>query len=87
MQLTCPYCGARDVREFTYKGDAVALSRPQTPDWGEDWDNYLHLRDNPAGVTRELWYHHAGCSAWLEVARDTTNHLVQSVRPVVKDLR
>ena len=29
--------------------------------------NYVYLRDNPAGPTRELWYHAAGCRAWLVV--------------------
>ena len=28
MRITCPLCGARDRREFHYKGDAVALDRP-----------------------------------------------------------
>jgi sarcosine oxidase subunit delta len=25
-------------------------------------------------VTRDLWYHHAGCTSWLVVERDTTTH-------------
>ncbi len=79
MRLSCPLCGARDLREFTYKGDAVALARPDIPDWSEGWDDYLHLRDNPAGVTRELWQHQAGCTAWLVVERDTVSHAVLSV--------
>ncbi|MGR3434200.1 MAG: sarcosine oxidase subunit delta [Shimia sp.] len=72
MRIPCPICGDRDIREFAYKG--AALSRP-APDAGpEAWDDYVHLRDNPAGVTRELWVHEAGCGAWLVVTRDTVTH-------------
>ena len=76
MRLACPWCGVRDIREFTCRGAAVALDRP-VPDAGEAaWDAYLHLRDNPAGVGRELWYHGGGCGAWLVVTRDTVTHEV-----------
>jgi len=79
MRITCPLCGERDRREFYYVGDAVALNRP-APDAGEAaWDDYIHNRDNPAGVTRDLWYHESGCSAWLVVERDTVSHVVHSV--------
>lgn len=78
MRLSCPNCGDRDRREFYYVGDAVALNRP-APDAGDDaWDDYVHLRDNPAGATRELWYHEGGCSAWLVVTRNTVSHEVLS---------
>jgi methylglutamate dehydrogenase subunit B len=74
MRITCPHCGERDIREFTYRGAAVALERP-APDAGEAaWDDYLHLRDNPAGPTRDLWYHGGGCGAWLVVSRNTVSH-------------
>lgn len=79
MRLDCPICGSRDRREFYYQGDAVMLARPE-PDAGPDaWDSYLHLRDNPAGRTRDLWQHEAGCGAWLVVTRDTTTHAVEKV--------
>lgn len=74
MRLSCPLCGPRDLREFTYRG--AALTRP-APEAGEDaWDDYLHLRDNPAGPHAELWYHGAGCASWIEVRRDTRTHAV-----------
>ncbi|UXX82891.1 sarcosine oxidase subunit delta [Roseovarius pelagicus] len=76
MRLNCPICGARDRREFTYMGDAVALERPE-PDAGpQAWDDYLHNRDNPAGTTRDLWYHESGCTAWIVVTRNTVTHEV-----------
>jgi sarcosine oxidase subunit delta len=68
-------CGERDRREFTWQGDALALQRP-APDAGEAaWDDYVHLRENPAGRLRELWYHDA-CGAWAVVERDTVTHAV-----------
>ena len=57
MRITCPICGARDRREFYYVGDALALQRPDADAPPAAWDDYLHNRDNPAGVTRDLWYH------------------------------
>jgi heterotetrameric sarcosine oxidase delta subunit len=79
MRLICPVCGERDRREFYYKGDAVALQRPAVDAGAEAWDAYLHLRDNPAGVTRDLWQHEAGCSAWRGGARNTVSHAVLEV--------
>jgi sarcosine oxidase subunit delta len=76
MRITCPLCGERDRREFYYVGDAVALDRPE-PDAGEAaWDDYVHNRDNPAGETRDLWYHESGCNAWIVVTRNTVSHAV-----------
>ena len=79
MRIDCPVCGARDLREFYYKGDAVALNRPDRDAGIDAWDSYVHLRDNPAGQTRDLWHHEAGCGAWLVVTRDTTTHLISDV--------
>jgi len=80
MRIICPVCGARDRGEFYYAGDAVALDRP-APEAGEAaWDDYVHNRDNPAGVTRDLWYHESGCSAWVVVTRNTVTHeILQTV--------
>ena len=46
------------------------------------WDDYLHNRDNPAGETRDLWYHEAGCGQWLLVTRDTVSHDIRKVELV-----
>ncbi len=77
MRITCPLCGERDRREFTYQGDAVALDRPGPEAGAEDWHAYIHLRDNPAGETRDLWYHDT-CQSWLIVTRDTVTHAVRA---------
>ncbi|UWR23535.1 sarcosine oxidase subunit delta [Sulfitobacter sp. S190] len=78
MRITCPVCGSRDRREFYYQGDAVMLARPDPQADADAWDSYLHLRDNPAGPTRELWQHEGGCGAWIVVVRDTLTHAVSS---------
>ncbi|GHC48217.1 sarcosine oxidase subunit delta [Neogemmobacter tilapiae] len=83
MRLTCPLCGPRDRREFYYSGSADYLTRPATDD-AAGWDNHLHLRDNPAGETRDLWYHETGCAQWLLVTRDTVTHVISKVELVAK---
>jgi methylglutamate dehydrogenase subunit B len=80
MRIACPHCGARDMREFTYLGDAaVARPDPSVPDALERFTEYVYFRDNPAGPHRELWYHASGCQAWLVVTRDTRTHEILSV--------
>ena len=81
MIITHPYLGPRDAAEFTILGDASLLERP---DWGADDANdafykYLYLRDNPAGLHRELWFHEQGDQSWLVVTRDTVTHAVVEV--------
>jgi sarcosine oxidase subunit delta len=84
MRITCPHCGARDVREFAYLGDAdVQRPDPSAADAVERFTAYVYLRDNPAGVHRELWYHGSGCHAWLVVSRDTVTHAISGVSACV----
>jgi sarcosine oxidase subunit delta len=79
MRISCPYCGARDVQEFAYRGDATK-ARPEGLDASEEaMLDYVYLRDNAAGPHRELWYHGAGCHAWLVVTRDTRTHAISAV--------
>lgn len=80
MRINCPYCGARGLEEFTYRGDATA-TRPDSLDDGarQSWVDYVYLRDNPAGPHTELWHHSAGCHGWLEVTRDTVTHQILGV--------
>jgi methylglutamate dehydrogenase subunit B len=81
MRIACPHCGLRDVREFSYLGDA-APERPdaQAADAVDRFNVYVYMRDNTAGAHRELWYHGAGCQAWLAVERDTRTHVIAAVR-------
>lgn len=76
MRITCPNCGERDRREFYYKGHETYLDRPDADAPLPEWHAYLHLRDNPAGETRDLWQHDGGCGAWIVVHRNTVTHAV-----------
>jgi len=77
MLITCPHCGPRGHTEFTYGGDA-AVKRPDPATVSDaDWASYIYLRDNPKGPHVELWQHHAGCRAWIKVARDTLTHEIK----------
>lgn len=84
MRISCPYCGARDVQEFTYLGDAGPQRHDGLAATEAAMFDYVHLRDNPRGPHEEFWYHGAGCHAWLIVRRDTWTHAIESVA-VAKD--
>jgi sarcosine oxidase subunit delta len=87
MRIDCPHCGSRDLREFTYHGDAT-VQRPDPAAAGalERFTAYVYLRDNPAGPHRELWYHGSGCQAWLVVTRDTCTHDILAVESRATDV-
>jgi sarcosine oxidase subunit delta len=80
MRIPCPHCGPRGHEEFAYLGDAT-VQRPTdggaTPTAA--WTDYVYLRDNKNGQHRELWYHSAGCHAWLTVTRDLASHEILAV--------
>ncbi|OGA53002.1 MAG: sarcosine oxidase subunit delta [Betaproteobacteria bacterium RIFCSPLOWO2_12_FULL_62_58] len=82
MLLPCPYCGPRDVTEFTYGGDGD-MARPSDPQAASDaqWASYVYIRDNPRGPHDELWQHSAGCRRWIRVRRDTLTHEVLLTAP------
>ena len=85
MRIPCPYCGLRSNEEFVYHGDAT-LHRPDVSDTSAaDAERaayeYVYLRENPAGRHRELWFHAAGCHAWLIVERDTRTHQIFHASP------
>jgi sarcosine oxidase subunit delta len=81
MRLPCPYCGSRDLSEFTYLGDA-GPARPSPDGEGAEaaFVDYVYLRDNPAGPHKEFWYHAQGCRSWLRVERDTRTHAILSAQ-------
>ena len=81
MIINHPHLGPRDAAEFTILGDASLLKRPdwQADDADDAFHRYLYLRDNPAGIHRELWFHEHGDRSWLLVTRDTVTHEVLDV--------
>ena len=78
MLIPHPLLGLRDAQEFTYLGDVRLLDRPDgmAPGSAEAFHDYVYLRDNPAGVHRELWFHEQGDRSWLVVTRNTVTHEV-----------
>ena len=80
MRIVCPYCGERGNEEFSYLGDASPVRPdPAGADAPRKFAEYVYLRDNPAAVLAELWYHTAGCHSWLRVERDTRSHIISAV--------
>ena len=80
MRIRCPFCGERDLSEFAYLGDANSRRpQPDRPDAQARFVEAVYLRDNPAGLHEELWYHVFGCRSWLQVTRDTRTHEIFTV--------
>jgi methylglutamate dehydrogenase subunit B len=80
MRIACPHCGSRDLREFSYLGDAaVQRPDPAAADALDRFTAYVYTRANAEGPHREFWYHGSGCHAWLVVTRDTRTHVISDV--------
>ena len=81
MIINHPLLGPRDAQEFVYLGDANLINRPDGMAAGaqDTFHDYLYLRDNPAGLHRELWYHEQGDRSWLVVTRNTLTHEITTV--------
>ncbi len=80
MRINCPCCGERGLDEFVYQGDAT-IARPDALAQSAmaDFVGYVFERTNTPGLHRELWYHAAGCHAWLVVTRGIATHAITSV--------
>jgi len=76
MLIPCPYCGPRDVTEYTYGGDAADPPGASDAMSLAAWNDFVYQRDNPRGSHDELWQHSGGCRRWLRVKRDTLTHEV-----------
>ena len=81
MRIPCPHCGARDVSEFRYGGDATRI-RPQhgTGDLAA-WHDYCFTYDNPKGPHTEHWQHVLGCRQWFTLRRDTATNEILGEAP------
>lgn len=80
MLIPHPLLGPRDAAEFVYLGDASLIDRPDglADDAEGSFHDYVYLRDNAAGVHRELWFHEFGDRSWLVVTRNTLTHEILS---------
>ena len=75
LKLSCPVCGLEaDETEF-HPGGEAHLTRPASaqPDEISDeaFRDYLFMRQNPRGISHELWQCTRGCGKWFHAARDT----------------
>jgi heterotetrameric sarcosine oxidase delta subunit len=81
MLIACPYCGPRDVSEFTYQGDGNRVRPdPMSQDLAA-WNEYVYDRLNVAGDHNEIWQHSGGCRVHLRVTRNTLTHKISAVAP------
>ena len=67
--MTCPLNGPRNISEFVYGGEVVAMPDPNGSTDAE-WADYVFLEENRAGIVRE-WWCHAPTSFWFIAERDT----------------
>lgn len=83
LQITCPWCGARDEPEFRYGGPG-SLVRPKFEPSVTDtqWAEYLFERSNPRGTHAERWVHSFGCGLWFSITRDTVTHEIIATAPL-----
>jgi heterotetrameric sarcosine oxidase delta subunit len=72
--VRCPHCGPREATEYVYGGELT--ERPAERPERRELNRYLYVRENPAGLQREWWFHAAGCNRWLVVTRDTVTNEV-----------
>ena len=81
MIINHPILGPRDSAEFIYLGDASMIDRPDglADDALQAFIEYGYLRDNPAGLHQELWFHEQGDRSWLVVTRNTMTHEITKV--------
>jgi methylglutamate dehydrogenase subunit B len=84
MLIKCPYCGPRDLAEFSVAGEArerpKLVSDFDCPEAQTLFVDAVYFRDNPAGLHAEHWFHTAGCQSWLVVERDTLTHAFANVK-------
>jgi sarcosine oxidase subunit delta len=79
MRIKCPYCGPRDLAEFSCHGNGSRTRPDPSSTDREEWRAYVYDRPNPAGDHQEIWQHSGGCRAHLRVTRNTLTHTVTNV--------
>ena len=78
MIITCPYCGPRDLSEFSYQGDGNRTRPDPASTDQEAWNAYVYDRLNPAGDHNEIWQHSGGCRTHLRMVRNTVTHEISA---------
>lgn len=78
--IPCPQCGDRSAYEFRFGGEVRKRPTPQAPE--PEWIQYVHHRNNTAGVHTEWWFHRSGCRQWIQAERNTvTNRVLRAFLP------
>ncbi len=72
-QLTCPFCGERDLEEFAYRKTVGADSSVNSPVG-------VYTRSNDPSNSVEHWQHVQGCRAWLRVQRNPSTGAVREIK-------
>jgi sarcosine oxidase subunit delta len=72
LLIACPCCGPRALAEFTFERPMESIVPLDAAP--EEAMRRLYTRDNPRGLSWELWRHAYGCRAWLKLNRDTATH-------------
>jgi methylglutamate dehydrogenase subunit B len=80
MRIPCPFCGLRDVAEFSCHSDAARIRPDPASSDTAAWTDYVYNRANPRGPGSEYWQHNHGCRAFLIVERDTVSHAIIGAR-------
>jgi sarcosine oxidase subunit delta len=78
--IPCPHCGPRNSNEFVWAGERQSRPDPDAATTAS-WRAYLYERQNPAGWTRENWYHRFGCRKYLAVERHTVTNEIRRCDP------
>jgi len=82
LLLTCPICGLEADESSFEPGGQAHLVRPSAAQARETdaslLRDYLYMRENPRGLSFELWLCRHGCGKWFCVARDTVSQRVQA---------
>ncbi|CAH2601094.1 Sarcosine oxidase delta subunit [Rhodovastum atsumiense] len=76
--MTCPLNGPRNISEFSYGGEV--RQRPAPGAAPEAVADYLFLKDNRAGITRE-WWCHVPTSYWFIAERDVVSDRILRTYP------
>ena len=79
--MTCPLNRPRNISEFSYGGEVRPRPQPGTdPAIVAD---YLYLKENRAGVTRE-WWCHLPTSYWFVAERDLISDRILRTYPATE---
>ena len=82
LKVKCPYCGTRDISEFSCHGEAHIPRPTNTHKLSEkQWGDYVFFRTNTKGVHADRWMHAAGCRQWFNMLRNTaTDEIIETYK-------